>query len=140
MKTFLPKKPENYEREWKVVDATDQSLGRLAVKVACMLRGKDKPTFTPHIDMGDFVVVVNADKVKLTGKKEEQKIYQFFSGYRGGQKRITAEELRARHPDMLVRLAVERMLPSNKTSNRQVRRLKIYTGSDHPHEAQIKKQ
>ena len=101
-----------------------------------MLRGRDKPTFTPHIDTGLFVVVVNAEKVKLTGRKEEQKIYQRYSGYRGGLKETKAAEMRARHPDRMISLAVKGMLPKNNLSRQMFRRLKVYAGDTHPHEAQ----
>ena len=135
MKTFVPKNPgEN--RGWRVVDAADKPLGRLSVTIANALRGKDRPTFTPEVDTGDFVVVVNAAKVKLTGNKEEQKIYQTFSGYRGGQKRYTAAQVRATHPERIIKHAVKGMLPKNNIAGDMMKRLKVYSGADHPHAAQ----
>ena len=119
-----------------LVDATDKPLGRLAVGIANALRGKNRPTFSPSVDTGDFVVVVNAEKVKLTGKKEEQKIYHRYSGYRGGLKEFPASVVRERHPDRLVKLAVRGMLPRNKMAKRILGRLKVYAGDEHPHEAQ----
>jgi len=136
MKSFLPKKPVYAERAWLVLDAANQPLGRLAVKAADLLRGKNKTTFTPSVDMGDFVVVINAEKVKLTGKKEDKKIYQFFSGYRHGQKEIPARQLREKHPTWLVTIAVRRMLPKSRTGRKLLRRLKVYAGDKHPHGAQ----
>jgi large subunit ribosomal protein L13 len=135
MKSTLGKNPGS-EREWLLVDAADQPLGRLAAEVADVLRGKDKPTYTPHIDMGAFVIVVNAEKVKLTGRKDAQKEYQQYSGFRSGLKKTTAAVMRARHPDRMIRQAVAGMLPKNNLSRRAVRRLKIYAGDQHPHEAQ----
>ena len=113
-----------------------RALGRLAVQIAHSLRGKHKPTFAPHVDTGNFVVVVNADKVRLSGKKEDKKLYRFNSGYRGGLKTFTAGELRVRHPDWLIKLAVKRMLPRNTQSRTIFKRLKVYAGVEHPHGAQ----
>jgi large subunit ribosomal protein L13 len=135
MKTTIADHPGD-TRNWVVVDAADKALGRIAVKIADALRGKDKPTFTPHVDTGAFVVVVNAEKVALSGRKEEQKIYQRYTGHRGGLKEMTAEVVRAKHPDWLIRLAVRGMLPTNTQGRRQLRRLKVYTGDSHPHAAQ----
>jgi large subunit ribosomal protein L13 len=135
MKTTIADHPGD-TRNWVVVDAADKALGRIAVKIADALRGKDKPTFTPHVDTGAFVVVVNAEKVALSGRKEEQKIYQRYTGHRGGLKEMTAEVVRAKHPDWLIRLAVRGMLPTNTQGRRQLRRLKVYTGGSHPHAAQ----
>lgn len=135
MKTTLPKDPGT-KRAWLLVDATDKTLGRLAVKIANILRGKTKPTFSPQVDTGDFVVVVNAEKIKLTGRKEEQKIYQRYSGYRSGLKEMTAAALRERHPERLITLAVRGMLPKNALGRRVIKRLKAYAGPDHPHKAQ----
>jgi len=134
MKSFLPKEPE--KREWMLVDAADKPLGRLAVGIANALRGKNRPTFSPNVDTGDFVIVVNADKVKLTGRKEEQKVYQRYTGYRGGLKEFPASAVRERHPDRLVKLAVRGMLPRNKLARRMMGRLKVYAGEEHPHAAQ----
>jgi large subunit ribosomal protein L13 len=135
MKTFLPKEAD-ITREWFVVDADGKPLGRLAVKVANLLRGKNKVTFTPAIDVGDFVVVINAEKVKLTGRKETQKIYQRFTGFRDGLRKFDAATVRARHPDRMIKLAVQRMLPKNNLSRKVFRRLKVYSGAKHPHAAQ----
>ena len=135
MKTFLPRESA-VVRKWRLIDADGKSLGRLAVGIANILRGKDKPTFTPAVDTGDFVVVINAQKVKLTGKKDEQKIYQRYSGFRGGQKLIPAARVRERHPDWMIALAVRRMMPKNHSSRSMLRRLKVYAGSEHPHAAQ----
>ena len=135
MRTFLPKDP-GADRQWFLVDAEGKPLGRLAVKVAGLLRGKQKVYFTPQVDVGDFVVVINAEKVKLTGRKNEQKIYRRFSGYRGGLKEVTASVMRQRHPDRMIKLAVERMLPKNYLCRKVFRRLKVYAGKEHPHAAQ----
>lgn len=135
MKTFVPKDPgEN--RRWLVVDADGQPLGRLAVVIANALRGKDQPTYTPWVDTGAFVIVTNAAKVKLSGNKEQDKIYQHFTGYRSGLYETTAEEMRRKHPDWMVKKAVEGMLPGNKLARGMMRRLKVYAGPEHPHEAQ----
>ena len=135
MKTFLPKK-EEIERKWWVVDADGLVLGRLAVRIADVLRGKHKPTFTSHLDCGDFVVVVNADKVVLSGRKEDNKIYQDYSGHMGGLKERTAKVVRARHPERLVKQAVWGMMPKGRLGRDQFRKLKVYAGPEHPHEAQ----
>lgn len=135
MKSFIASNPGN-EREWLVIDAADQPVGRLAARIADALRGKDKPTFTPHVDMGSFVVVVNAEKVKLTGRKETQKIYKHYTGYRSGLKEMPAAMVRERHPERMVEQAVRGMLPKNNLSRRAFRRLKVYKGSEHPHAAQ----
>lgn len=135
MKTFVPKDPGN-DRNWYLVDAADKVLGRLAVEITNVLRGRNKPTYTPHVDTGDFVVVVNAEKVKLTGKKNEKKLYQSYSGYRSGLYKETADTVRKRHPDRLIRKAVQGMLPDNNISRKMFSRLKVYAGSEHPHEAQ----
>ena len=135
MKTTLPKDP-GQDRDWYLVDASGEPLGRLAVKIADVLRGKNKPTFTPHVDTGAFVVVVNAEKVALTGRKEEQKIYQRYSGYRSGLKEFKASVVRERHPDRMILQAVRGMLPKNKLSRGTFGRLKVYAGGEHPHEAQ----
>lgn len=119
-----------------MVDATDKSLGRLAVAVAVILRGKDKPTFSPQVDTGDFVVVVNAGKVKLTGRKEEQKLYSRYSGFRGGLKQVPASVVRERHPERMILNAVRGMLPKNRLARSMFKRLKVYGGDEHPHAAQ----
>ena len=118
------------------MDAEGQVLGRLAVKVAMALMGKDKPVYTPHVDTGDFVVIVNADKVVLTGNKAEHKYHQTYSHYPGGQKTYTYARLMERHPDRLVKLAIKRMLPKNTLGNDMFRKLKVYAGPEHPHTAQ----
>ena len=135
MKSFVAKDPGT-DRAWLLVDVADVPLGRVAVKIADALRGKDKPTYTPHVDTGDFVVVVNADKVKLTGNKDDKKIYHRYSGWRSGLKEIKASAMRERHPDRMIRLAVRGMLPKNTLSRHTARRLKVYAGPEHPHEAQ----
>ncbi len=135
MKTFLPK-PNEIKREWVLIDAEGQPLGRLASKIALILQGKRKRIYTPHIDTGDFVVVVNAEKVKLTGKKLDQKLYYHHSGYPGGMHVRTARQIMEKHPDRLIREAVRRMLPKNKLGRRMLKRLKIYAGGEHPHKAQ----
>ena len=135
MKTFIPKVAEK-DRVWLLIDASGKPLGRLAVKIANALRGKNKPIFAPQVDTGDYVVIINADKVKLTGKKEEKKIYQRFSGYRSGQQRIPAHVIRERHPERMIIQAVKRMLPKNHTSRKIMTRLKVYAHDKHPHVAQ----
>jgi len=130
-------KPAEVERRWYVADATDQVLGRFASRLATILRGKHKPTFTPHVDTGDFVIVVNADKVKLTGNKREQKTYYRHSGWVGGLRSITAAKvLSGPHPDRVVRDAVRGMLPKNSLGRKMLGKLKVYAGPDHPHAAQ----
>ena len=135
MKTFVAKEKE-VDRKWYLVDAKDKVLGRLATQIAMRLRGKHKPIFTPHADTGDFVVVINADKVTLTGKKWDKKIYYRHTGYIGGLKEITAKKLLEKKPRDILRFAVKGMLPKNSLGRRQLKKLKIYTGSTHPHEAQ----
>ncbi|MCP4663671.1 MAG: 50S ribosomal protein L13 [bacterium] len=134
-KTYSPKISE-IERRWYVVDADGLRLGRLATRIASILRGKNKPIFTPHMDTGDFVVVVNAEKVVLTGRKEDQKIYYRHSGRPGNLKQETARHLRQRRPTKLVEAAVRGMLPKNRLGRRLYRKLKVYAGPDHPHQAQ----
>jgi large subunit ribosomal protein L13 len=129
-------RPGSIKREWYVVDARDVVLGRLAARVAAVLRGKHRPQFTPHADCGDHVVVINADKVRVTGRKETQKVYYRHSGYPGGLKSITLEKQRQRHPERIVEAAVRGMLPKNALGRRMFRKLKVYAGADHPHAAQ----
>ncbi|MDE0576122.1 MAG: 50S ribosomal protein L13 [Opitutales bacterium] len=136
MKTTLAKVGVETDRNWRIVDASDKILGRLAVKVANALRGRDKPIFTPHIDAGDYVIVINAEKVKLSGKKEEQKQYMFYSGYMGGEKYRNVADFRAKRPEFLIMNAVKGMLPKNKLSSQFLKKLRIYVGPEHPHEAQ----
>lgn len=135
MKTYVAT-PENREREWLLVDATGQTLGRLATQIATALRGKHKPEYTPHCDVGDFVVVVNADKIAVTGKKRDEKLYHRYSGYPGGLRSRTLAEMLDRRPEEPLRLAVKGMLPRNRIARAQLRKLKIYAGSEHPHAAQ----
>ncbi len=134
-KTFTPT-PADIERTWYVVDAEDIPLGRLASEVAQILRGKHKPTFAPHMDMGDYVIVVNADKVAVTGNKESEKVYYRHSGYPGGLRSKTLAQLRADHPDRLVQNAVRGMVPKNRLGRQVLTKLKVYAGPDHPHSAQ----
>jgi large subunit ribosomal protein L13 len=135
MKTTLIQE-DKITRTWYLVDAAGYPAGRLASKIAHLLRGKNKPTFAPHIDGGDFVVVINASKVKLTGNKESQKIYKNFTGYPGGLKLQTAAEVRVKNPARIVEQAVKGMLPKNHQSRNQIKRLKVYAGAEHPHVAQ----
>ena len=135
MKTYSAKEQE-VTKKWYLVDASDKIVGRMATQIAMRLRGKHKPIFTPHADTGDFVVVVNADKVAFTGKKWDRKIYYRHTGYMGGLKEISAGKLLEKKPEDILRLAVKRMLPKNSLGRRQLKKLKIYAGPDHPHEAQ----
>jgi large subunit ribosomal protein L13 len=135
VKTFSAKASE-VPRKWWIIDAKDQALGQVAVKAANLLRGKEKTIFTPHVDTGDFVVVINADKVRLSGKKEEQKSYMSFSGFVGGHKTETARSRRVRHPELLVERAVRGMIPHNRLGRAIYRKLKVYRGDLHPHSAQ----
>ena len=135
MKTQVAKK-EEVTREWFLVDAENLVLGRMATRIADVLRGKNKPIFTPSVDTGDFVIVVNADKIALTGKKLADKMYYNHSGYPGGIKSITAGELQAKKPGEIIRIAVKGMLPKNKLARHMLNKLKIYSGPNHPHEAQ----
>ena len=135
MRTYTPK-PGEVERQWYVIDASDVVLGRLASQVATLLRGKHKPVYAPHVDTGDFVVVVNADKVALTGSKADTKVAYRHSGYPGGLKATTYSELLARDPRRAVEKAVKGMLPHNRLSRQQITKLKVYTGPEHPHAAQ----
>jgi large subunit ribosomal protein L13 len=134
-KTFSPK-PGDIERDWFVVDATDLPLGRLASEIAQLLRGKHKPTYAPHVDGGDFIVVVNAEKVAVTSDKSQSKIYYRHSGYPGGIKAETFESLRERRPEAVIERAVRGMLPKTKLGRQMLRKLKVYAGPDHPHAAQ----
>jgi large subunit ribosomal protein L13 len=135
MKTFLPK-VNLEERKWHVIDADGAVLGRLAVQVADVLRGKNKPVYTAHLDAGDFVVVINAEKVKVSGKKETAKQYMSYSGWKGGEKYTTVERLRASQPDMLIHRAVKGMIPKNRLGRVLLTKLKVYKGDKHPHAAQ----
>jgi len=136
MKSYSLKAKE-IDKGWHVVDATGQTLGRLASRVALLLMGKHKPTYSSHLDMGDFVVVVNAEKVRVTGKKLTDKVYYHHSGYMGGLKETTLQELLARRPGRVVEMAVRGMLPRNKLGDKLFKHLKVYAGPDHPHQAQV---
>jgi large subunit ribosomal protein L13 len=134
-KTYVTKK-EDVQREWYVVDATGQTLGRLAAQVARMLRGKHKPTYSPSIDTGDYVIVVNAEKIHVTGRKLDQKIYYRYTGYPGGLREVTLRNLLQKHPTRVIEHAVRGMLPKNRLGRRMFKKLKVYAGPEHPHEAQ----
>jgi large subunit ribosomal protein L13 len=135
MKTYTPR-PQDIERRWWVVDAENQVLGRLASQIANLLRGKHKPLFTPHLDTGDFVVVINADKVRLTGQKATQKAYFRHSGYMGGERFVPFRQMIEKHPERVIELAVKGMLPKNNLGRLMRRKLKVYAGPEHPHVAQ----
>ena len=134
--TTVHAKKGQVKKRWLLVDAKDQVLGRMATELASLLRGKRNPNFTPHVDTGDFVVVVNAEKVKLTGKKWEQKMYYDHSGYLGGLHERSAEAMRAKRPTEIIRRAVKGMLPKNPLGRKMFKKLKVYAGPDHPHQAQ----
>jgi len=139
MKTYSAK-PETVKRDWLIVDAADKTLGRLATEVASRLRGKHKPEYTPHVDTGDYIVVVNAEKVNVTGNKRKGKIYYRYSGYIGGMKEMSFENLIDKHPERVIELAVKGMLPKNPLGRAMYRKLKVYAGSEHPHAAQQPKE
>ena len=134
MNTTIAKKEE--QKQWYVVDATDQVLGRLAVKIANVLRGRHKPIYTPNVDCGDHVIVINAEKIRVTGKKEEQKEYMFYTGYVGGEKYVKLSDFRARKPEYLIEAAVKGMLPKNKLASQMLLKLHVYAGPEHKHAAQ----
>ena len=135
MKSYIAK-PAEVERKWYVIDAEDKTLGKIASEVASILRGKKKPIYTPHVDTGDYVIVINAEKVRVTGKKEEQKIYKSHSGYPGGLKETTLRELRAKKPEEIIRHAVKGMMPNGKLGRQMYKKLKVYAGPEHEHAAQ----
>ena len=135
MSTYMAKN-ETVERDWYVVDAADKTLGRLASEIAQYIRGKHKPTFTPHVDMGDYVIVVNAEKVKLSGKKWDDKKHYSHTNHPGGIKEVTYKELRDKDPEFIIEKAVKGMLPHNKLGRKMVKKLKVYSGPNHPHQAQ----
>jgi large subunit ribosomal protein L13 len=139
MKTYFPKEDDIAKKDWYVVDAEGATLGRLAAKIAAILRGKNKPTFTPHLDMGDFIIVVNAEKIKLTGRKLDQKTYERYSGYPGGLRVTNARTMLAKKPEDLITFAVRGMLPKNILGRQLISKLKVYKGSEHPHKAQMPK-
>ena len=134
-KTFSPT-PNDVQREWWVVDARGQTLGRLASQVAKILRGKHKPTFAPHMDMGDYVVIINCDKIHVTGRRLDQKLYYRHSGYPGGMRQMTLREMMQKHPERALELAIKGMLPKNRLGRQMYTKLKVYAGEVHPHEAQ----
>ncbi|MBI4713499.1 MAG: 50S ribosomal protein L13 [Planctomycetes bacterium] len=134
-KTYLAKEDEVKQR-WHLIDATDKILGRLAVQIANIIRGKHRPTYTPHMDTGDFVVVINAEKIKLTGKKPDQKVYKRYSGFHDGQNLVPFKTVMAKNPERVIYLAVKRMLPSTRLSDYLLRKLHIYAGDQHPHQGQ----
>lgn len=135
MSSFMAK-TDQLEQRWLVIDATDQVVGRLAVTIATILRGKHRPEYTPHIDTGEFVIVINAEKVRFTGKKMQTKTYDWYTGYPGGYKTVTAERVLKTHPERILQKAVERMVPRNRLGRKQMKKLKIYVGNSHPHQAQ----
>jgi large subunit ribosomal protein L13 len=135
MSTSMPK-VSDIQRKWFVVDAQGQVLGRLATRVATILRGKHKPTFSPHLDVGDHVVVINAEKIQFTGRKLKDKLYQWHTGYIGGLKEVNAETMLRTHPDRVIEWAVEGMLPKNRLGRAMAKKLKVYRGAAHPHDAQ----
>jgi large subunit ribosomal protein L13 len=135
MSTYMAKQ-HAVEQRWYLIDATDQIVGRLAVQIANILRGKHRPDYTPHVDLGDFVVVINADKIRFTGKKLDTQTYSSYSRYPGGLKTVTARQLMEKHPDRILEAAVRRMVPRNRLGRQQMSKLKIYAGSSHPHQAQ----
>jgi large subunit ribosomal protein L13 len=135
MKTYSQKASE-VQRDWYVIDASNQVLGRLATQIATLLRGKHKPTYTPSMDGGDFVIVVNAEKIRVTGSKEHQKVYYRYTGYPGGLRETSYKDMLQKHPDRIIRLAVKGMLPKNRMGRKLLGKLRIYAGPDHPHAAQ----
>ncbi|HVO72078.1 MAG TPA: 50S ribosomal protein L13 [Aggregatilineaceae bacterium] len=135
IKTYTPRAAE-IEREWFVIDAKDQTLGRLATQIAVLLRGKHKPMFSPHMDVGDYVIVLNCDKIRVTGRKLDQKFYYRHSGYPGGLKSESLREMLRRHPERVIQTAVRGMLPKNRLGRKMIKKLKIYAGDTHPHQAQ----
>lgn len=135
MKTYSAK-PENVQREWFVIDAAEQTLGRLATEVARRLKGKHKPEYTPHVDTGDYIVVINADKVRVTGNKTKDKIYYHHTGFPGGLKSISFDKLQDKKPEMIIELAVKGMLPKNPLGRAMYKKMKVYAGAEHPHAAQ----
>jgi large subunit ribosomal protein L13 len=139
MRTYSTK-PSEIEREWYVVDAEGQTLGRLASEIAKVLRGKHKPIYTPHLDTGDYVIVVNAEKIHVTGRKKDQKMYHRHSGYPGGLTSVTLRDQLKRHPTRVIHSAVKGMLPHNRLGRAMLKKLKVYAGDAHPHEAQQPKQ
>lgn len=136
MKTYFATK-ENIEHKWYIVDASGQVLGRMATQIAKYLRGKHKPEFTPHADAGDYIIVINADKVKVTGNKTQDKVYYSHSGYPGGIKEVSFDKLQSKHPGRIIEFAVKGMMPKNPLGRAMLKKLKVYAGAEHPHEAQM---
>ncbi len=135
MKTFTPK-AKDVDRKWYVIDANNQILGRLASKVAHILRGKHKPTFAPHVDTGDHVIIINADKIRVTGRKAQQKKYKRYSGYPGGLRETTYDDMMAQYPERVLHHAIKGMLPKNRLGRKMIKKVKIYAGESHPHHSQ----
>ena len=135
MSSFI-QKPAEVERKWYVVDAEGKTLGRMASEVAAILRGKNKPTFTPHVDCGDYIIVINAEKVAVTGKKRQENIYKRHTGYPGGLRELTFEQLLEKHPEEVVKHAIKGMMPTGKLGRQMYKKLKVYAGPEHKHEAQ----
>ena len=135
MRSFI-ERPQNVERKWYVVDCEGQTLGKVASKVAAVLRGKHKPTFTPHVDCGDYVIVINAEKIQVTGKKRKEKIYKRHTGYPGGLREISFEKLQEKKPEEIIRHAVKGMMPKGRLGRQMYKKLKVYAGPDHKHAAQ----
>ncbi len=138
MKSYMAKKNQ-VEQKWLLVDAEEAILGRMAAEIAPVLMGKNKPTYTPHIDTGDFVIVINAEKIKVTGKKAEQKEYDYYTGYAGGHKFVSFAEMMERKPEKVIEMAVRRMLPKNRLGRQMLKKLKVYRGPSHEHQAQMPK-
>ena len=135
MKTYMAK-PAEIDRKWFIIDANGQRLGRLASEIASILRGKHKPTYTPHVDTGDYIIVINADKVQLTGDKLQQKKYRYYTGYPGGLKEIDYQTMLQKRPEKAIEIAVKGMLPHNRLGRKMFKKLKVYRGEQHPHQAQ----
>jgi large subunit ribosomal protein L13 len=135
VKTYTPKAAD-IQREWFVIDAKDQTLGRLATQIAVLLRGKHKPIFAPHMDVGDYVIVVNCEKIRVTGRKLDQKFYYRHSGYPGGLKSVSLRDMLRQHPERVIQAAVRGMLPKNRLGRKMIKKLKVYAGDTHPHQAQ----
>ena len=136
MKSYMAKKNQ-VEQKWLLVDAEEAILGRMAAEIAPVLMGKNKPTYTPHIDTGDFVIVINAEKIKVTGRKAEQKEYDYYTGYAGGHKFVSFAEMMERKPEKVIEMAVRRMLPKNRLGRQMLKKLKVYRGPSHEHQAQM---
>ena len=135
MKTYMAK-PSDIQQKWWLIDAEDKILGRMSTRLALILQGKHQPTYTPHLDTGDHVVVINAEKVKLSGKKDQQKMHQYYTGWVGGQREVPYEELREKKPEQIIMLAVKRMMPKTALGRNMLKKLRVYAGAEHPHQAQ----